>query len=1089
MSHAYLEEVIKITIDMADALDNIKALKVAVGKSLLNMGFDQTEVDGMVEHVNKAQNKAIANEKDFNRILAGIRQKKRDHELAEEKDFNRILADVRQRALNAKIDAQKAAANEATATNAAELAKLRAANEAYNRDMYALQAMTLRAEEKALSDSITKRASLLRIAAGVAGMTGNYQAAAGAYGAANAVQFSGSGGIGRAVSAAGGALAIGATVGVAALGAGLAYSLVQGQEINKELAMMGTLITDAGLGTEKYSKSLEYARDIASELSTKYHIGMPDIIKGFKSALSSGIELNELKEFGDAANMLTVALGNDLEENTKLLTRFKDNFGLNVSQMKDVAGGLFQAINVGGASAKEIVTNVGRVLPIAAEARIEWTSLLNALGSTSRIMSGAQAVTGLNAAINSLVHPSKQAKEELTKLMGPDFREQIRVILSGPNGLEKMTEKLLSLGMDSESLGLIFSDKFANRSINALMTVHKQLNLNISAIKDFGKGAEAAAKANATLGENLYGTWIQVKNAIGEAGSALGSFINKYTYELGAKDTAKYGKSTNYRDVLRANSKEQQEINRKKAVDSLLTMVGIDEVPEGETYAMYRSKKEKARLDAEVEARGTSEQVAKIKAEQRRIEELEADLDAASKAKILDSKRKILGMEDAINHLIQDTKKNGYTQSAGQAILEAKAALEVAKEADGKEKVKIEKEKDNTIEKLEKDLLEKKEAIIKQDLRASVEAADKKTKLHEKSIKEFDAGLMRRKEATESAARQIEIIEQNYTAKYEEFARKRRDIDLKYAEQRKKLAQDVADAKESAQNAISSIDRQNRPGGASVSMSKEIFDSTLNQIDATAKIGDMAKLNQLVSRLNQEYDTLRNADISRGGNAGRWGGNGAMSLANLTGDRIDKAYDTAGRVGDKKLEEKHSRELLDVATKEKETTAKMNLELTNIKAATMKAGGDIVKASAEATTKTIAAINSMSDAVVKAVNGMGIGRGATKQSDTTSSDWSQFPGLDGINFTTPTIDKVDKSLNDVFSAPKVNGSSNVSGNSTSALDVKVAVNSDNQQLANVVKSAITGFYADQQIRGAANGTDRIPSSIYPVSQPQTMRRA
>ena len=357
----------------------------------------------------------------------------------------------------------------------------------------------------------------LRIGAGLAGMTGNYQVASGMYAAANIPGLSG---ISIPTGAAVGA---GAAIGAGALGIGI---LGYGRELNIELAKMSTLLLPASAGTVELSKAMSDASDSAARLSSRFNVDIVDIVKAYKEALSSGIEAGDLERFGKVAGTLSKALGEDFGKSVNLLTTFKDTYGATITDLDKFNDILFNVVDVGKVNVSQLLHNFGRLMPVGKSAGIAIDDLAAAFATLSRQMTVPQATTGLLNAIRDIMNPSEKNAAAFREygIMFGQMAFEGRTFLQVIEDIHKKT------GGSGEAIGKLFSDVQSSRAIQSLTTTLDLYRQMPSAIANTETAIVAANRAQNTFWENLGRDYNAFSNVLQKLGSSLGNRLNDMIY-------------------------------------------------------------------------------------------------------------------------------------------------------------------------------------------------------------------------------------------------------------------------------------------------------------------------------------------------------------------------------------------------------------------------------------------------------------------------------------------------------------------------------------------------------------------------------
>ena len=351
---------------------------------------------------------------------------------------------------------------------------------------------TFRGEQSALNNQpsfmqkMGQTGNALRVGAAVSGATGNFQLAAGFYG------------LERVAAQAGMAekslLKVGAgfaALGVAAAVAGTAiWTMFKGHAFNEALHDMGTLLSEVNENDlTKFNAKLDQLALSAVKVSVAFNSNLIDVVKGFKTALSSGIEAEELEQFSMIVGNVSTALGTSFDQTTNILTSFKDAYNLSIGQMSAVGDKLFRLVDVGKVNVQELMASFGRLIPIAANAGVSITDAFAGVATLSRTgMSTSQSVTALTQLISKIVNPSDKAKRAFQSL-GIQFGAAAFAGRTLSEVISEIQEKTAGKG---DAIGQIFPEERAKRGAAGLRSVLDLLKKSALEIEN-SEGAAARA--------------------------------------------------------------------------------------------------------------------------------------------------------------------------------------------------------------------------------------------------------------------------------------------------------------------------------------------------------------------------------------------------------------------------------------------------------------------------------------------------------------------------------------------------------------------------------------------------------------------
>lgn len=365
----------------------------------------------------------------------------------------------------------------------------------------------------------------LRTGAGAAGALGAYPAAGVLYASANAMQV---------MTAAG----IGATTAMVGLGAALsgvgavfvAYKFIEwGAEFSRQLARMSTLMLSTKASAEEFSLAMDRTAQSAFKISSAFNLDAVDVIKAFKEALSSGIDVADLERFTTTAAQLSTATASTIQETTTLLTSIKDAYGLSVGEVAKQSDLLFNSINVGKIQMKDYVTGFARLADAGNAAGLKIEDLHAAVDGMTRVgMPANRTMTSMVALIHALQNPSEKAKEAMTE-MGIAFGD---AALRGKSLLDIVANisDATKGGVGSE-IGKAFDDERARQAALSLIRSSNLLkNEIVPGLKEVDTAAIASSRAMNNLADNV-GKVVQRLDNLATSGShEAGGWFNKFLF-------------------------------------------------------------------------------------------------------------------------------------------------------------------------------------------------------------------------------------------------------------------------------------------------------------------------------------------------------------------------------------------------------------------------------------------------------------------------------------------------------------------------------------------------------------------------------
>jgi TP901 family phage tail tape measure protein len=213
----------------------------------------------------------------------------------------------------------------------------------------------------------------------------------------------------------------GITAGIAAVGAGIAYSIDKGKEFETQLASLSSITGVSGAGLQDLGAK-------AQSMATKFGTDASANIDAFKTILSKlGPDIAKspeaLNSMAESVNTLSKATGDDPGAATEALTGALLQFGVDLADPKNAADAMAVAMNTLAAGAKfgasevpEVAAAINVAGVAASKSKVsfeETNSAIQILAAGGKV--GAEAGTSLRNVLNKLGEgrflPKDTAKE------------------------------------------------------------------------------------------------------------------------------------------------------------------------------------------------------------------------------------------------------------------------------------------------------------------------------------------------------------------------------------------------------------------------------------------------------------------------------------------------------------------------------------------------------------------------------------------------------------------------------------------------------------------------------------------------------
>ncbi|MBK9497764.1 MAG: phage tail tape measure protein, partial [Xanthomonadales bacterium] len=239
-----------------------------------------------------------------------------------------------------------------------------------------------------------------------------------------------------------------ATAGVTALGAAFTSSLKAANDFEQAFAKISSLTDTASGDIDGLKKSvLSMARDGS--------IGANELAKGLYFISSSGFKgADAMDVLRASAKAATAGLG-ETQTIADAVTSALNAYQLSGKEAARITDLLTFAVKEGKGEPAEFAASLGRVLPVAAAAKVGMEDVVSALAIMTRTgLSAEEATTSLRGTIGALLAPTKQSSEAL---MGIGLTTaDVASMLQQPGGLVNVLQTLMErTGGNVEALDAI----------------------------------------------------------------------------------------------------------------------------------------------------------------------------------------------------------------------------------------------------------------------------------------------------------------------------------------------------------------------------------------------------------------------------------------------------------------------------------------------------------------------------------------------------------------------------------------------------------------------------------------------------------
>ena len=323
-------------------------------------------------------------------------------------------------------------------------------------------------------------------------------------------------------------LGIGTAVAVVAAPIG---AMLAGGKLDKAVADMSTLLADTTVKGEKFNNMMNDTAAAAARVSESFNLGLVDTVNGFKTALSTGIDADQLESFGTIAATVTKGLGTSFEDAVGILTTFKDSYNLGMQGMRESSDVLFNAINVGKFQVDDLRNNIGRVVTSSAEAGISIKDMSAGLATLTRVgLSTSQSITSLNRFVQAIVSPTDQARKQFDALGLATGHAAFKT----QTLMQYLQQLKVAVGGDADLMGQLFTTEQGRRGAIGLTTNLSLTSSIRTAMDDVGTATIAANRAMDTFGQNFGKVFTAVWDVVQLIGRDLLQVANDVFFPGGA---------------------------------------------------------------------------------------------------------------------------------------------------------------------------------------------------------------------------------------------------------------------------------------------------------------------------------------------------------------------------------------------------------------------------------------------------------------------------------------------------------------------------------------------------------------------------
>ena len=232
-------------------------------------------------------------------------------------------------------------------------------------------------------------------------------------------------------------------------------------------------------------------------LSSQYGVAISDVNNAAYEALSSSVKTADLVEMVNIAQKSAIAGFTDTTTAIRGLTSVMNAYGMSVEEADDLANKFLITQNLGKTTFGEIAANIGEIAPNAKIAGISIDDVLAAIATlTAQGLSTSEAITQINGALNSIIDPTKEAKEAADSL-GISFDNDTLKSMGLIDFLNYVRD---AAGENNDAL----TDLFGNiRGFKALAGLTEQTELYNEALRQMSEDTSTLDEAFTTMTDTV----------------------------------------------------------------------------------------------------------------------------------------------------------------------------------------------------------------------------------------------------------------------------------------------------------------------------------------------------------------------------------------------------------------------------------------------------------------------------------------------------------------------------------------------------------------------------------------------------------
>ncbi len=238
-----------------------------------------------------------------------------------------------------------------------------------------------------------------------------------------------------------------------------------------------TLLPDMSeTAMDKLSKQTEALAKKMGRLPT-------ETVPALYQAISAGVPQNNIFDFLERANKAAVGGVATLEDSVGVLSTVINNYGADVIDVSRASDLLFTTVKKGVTTFPELATAIGRVLPMAVNAGVNFEQVSASMATLTATMgkgSTSEAVTALTSLFDELSNSSSNVFKKFKEASGQTFPEFMKAGNSLTDAMAVLDKKAK---VDGKTIGDLFSNATSKTAINIFANNIDTLSNNLDEMR------------------------------------------------------------------------------------------------------------------------------------------------------------------------------------------------------------------------------------------------------------------------------------------------------------------------------------------------------------------------------------------------------------------------------------------------------------------------------------------------------------------------------------------------------------------------------------------------------------------------------